>query len=332
MIRLTVDPRTPDPSTLELAAEALRLGGLVAFPTETVYGLGACALDVHAVRRIFEAKGRPQTNPLIVHVASVDDARRLAASWPAAAERLARALWPGPVTLVVPRGQAVPREVTAGLDAVGLRVPAHPVALALLRLAAVPVAAPSANRYTHLSPTTADHVALGLADRVDVLVDGGPCDVGLESTVVDLTGDVPRVLRPGGLPVATLRAVVGRVDVLDGAVGEGTLASPGLARRHYAPRARLVTLARGELAAAATVAGHAGQRVAVIVRSPLEGLPADAARVVLPDDAASFGTLLYATLHSLDATDATLVLIEAPPLQEAWLAVVDRLRRASTEA
>lgn len=325
MIRIEVDAHQPSDEALGPAAEALRSGGLVAFPTETVYGLGARATDVRAVRRIFEAKGRPQTNPLIVHVASIEAARALAAAWPEAAEQLARALWPGPVTLVVPRGEGVPAEVTAGLGAVGLRIPAHPVALALLRLADVPVAAPSANRYTGLSPTTAEHVAAGLGDRVDVLVDGGPCAVGLESTVVDLTGAVPRVLRPGGLPVAALRAIVGRVDVLEGAVAEGTLASPGLARRHYAPRARLVTLDRCALAAAATAPG---ERVAVVARAPL-ALPDGVECVVLPPEAPEFGARLYATLHALDARGATLVLVEAPPDHEEWLAVVDRLRRAA---
>lgn len=325
MIRIVVSPTDPDMLALAPAAEALCLGGLVAFPTETVYGLGASALDVRAVRRIFAAKGRPPTNPLIVHVADLDQARALAGSWSPVAERLARALWPGPLTLVVPRGAQVPREVTAGLDAVGLRVPAHPVALALLRLAGIPVAAPSANRYTHLSPTTADHVALGLADRLDVLVDAGPCAVGLESTVLDLTGPVPRVLRPGGLPVARIRAIVGDVEVLVGPSGEGSLPSPGLARRHYAPRARLVTLRADELVAAAAAPG---ERVAVISRRPLRGLPATVRSEVLPSGAADFGARLYETLHRLDATDVTLVLVEAPPEDEGWLAVVDRLQRA----
>lgn len=327
MIRIHVSPTDPDLLALEPAAEALRLGGLVGFPTETVYGLGASALDVGAVRRIFEAKGRPATNPLIVHVADVDQARSLAASWSPVAERLARALWPGPLTLVVPRGAVVPREVTAGLDAVGVRVPAHPVALALLRLAGVPVAAPSANRYTRLSPTTADHVALGLAGWLDVLVDAGPCAVGLESTVLDVTGAVPRVLRPGGLPIARIREVVGAVDVLSGDCVEGQLPSPGLARRHYAPRARLVTLRAEELEAAAVAA--CGERVAVVSRRSFSGLPAGVRCVQLPAGAADFGALLYETLHRLDATDVTLVLVEAPPEGEDWLAVVDRLSRAA---
>lgn len=323
MIRVTVSPTDPDDGALLPAAESLRQGGLVAFPTETVYGLGACALDVVAVRRIFEAKGRPATNPLIVHVAMLEQARALAATWPPLAERLARALWPGPLTLVVPRGESVPREVTAGLDAVGLRVPAHPVALALLRLAAVPVAAPSANRYTRLSPTTADHVALGLADHVDVLVDAGPCVVGIESTVLDLTGAVPRVLRPGGLSVARIREIVGDVEVLAGAGAEGELPSPGLARRHYAPRARVVVLEASALAGAAVTGA------AVISRSPIEGLPPGVHSVVLPPGAEGFGARLYATLHRLDAAGVPLVLVEAPPPGDDWLAVQDRLCRAA---
>ena len=250
MRRLSVDPRSPDPDAIAAAAAVLRAGGLVAFPTETVYGLGADALDPAAVRRIYEAKGRPAFNPIIVHVASIEHARRLARHWPAHATRLAERFWPGPLTLVVPKGTIVPDIVTAGLDAVGIRVPAHPVALALIRAADLPVAAPSANRFTQLSPTSADHVAQALGDRVDVLLDGGPASVGIESTVVDLTGPMPRLLRPGMISIASLEEVVGPVerDIAEPA-GEAPRLSPGQVERHYAPRATLQLLSSADLAA-----------------------------------------------------------------------------------
>ncbi|MFW6201455.1 MAG: L-threonylcarbamoyladenylate synthase, partial [Gemmatimonadota bacterium] len=194
---LTVDPESPDPAAIDRAARALREGRLIAFPTETVYGLGADALDADAVRRIFEAKERPPRNPLIVHVADAAAARGLVERWPPAAGRLADAFWPGPLTLVLPKRPEVPDEVTAGLPTVAVRVPSHPVARALLLAAGVPVAAPSANPFTGVSPTTARHVQSGLADRIDLVLDAGPTPVGIESTVVDLSGPKPRLLRPG---------------------------------------------------------------------------------------------------------------------------------------
>ncbi|MFP5503974.1 MAG: L-threonylcarbamoyladenylate synthase, partial [Candidatus Sericytochromatia bacterium] len=251
---LTLSPAHPDPAVLAEAAALLRAGALVAFPTETVYGLGANALDPAAVAKIFEAKGRPATNPLIAHVADAAMARQVVASWPESAQKLADAFWPGPLTLVLPKRPEVPDAVTAGLGSVGVRVPAHPVALALIREAGVPVAAPSANPYMAVSPTRAEHVARGLGDKVAMILDGGPAEVGLESTVLDLTRPVPTVLRPGGLPIARLREVLGEVDLLGHLAPEGDvpLPSPGLARRHYAPRAR-VRLAAGREAFEAEV-------------------------------------------------------------------------------
>jgi tRNA threonylcarbamoyl adenosine modification protein (Sua5/YciO/YrdC/YwlC family) len=182
---------------IERAAELLRAGRLVAFPTETVYGLGANALDPAAVQRIFEAKGRPLSSPLIVHVDSIGMARELALQWPDAAEKLARRFWPGPLTIVLPKQPVVPDIVTASLPSVGLRIPAHPVAIALLQAAKIPLAAPSANRFMELSPTTAEHVRIGLGDEVDMILDGGPCSIGIESTVISFAGPVPKILRPG---------------------------------------------------------------------------------------------------------------------------------------
>src|SRR5919199_1388466 len=199
MPTVRVDPHSPDVGVIRRAADLLRAGELVAFPTETVYGLGANALDEGAVRKIFEAKGRPSYNPLIVHVSSAADVSRVAAAWPESAQRLAERFWPGPLTLVLPKRSEVPDAVTAGLGSVAVRVPAHPVALALLRAAGVPVAAPSANRSTEVSPTMAPHVEKSLGKRVALIVDGGPTTVGIESTVVDLSGERPVLLRPGAI-------------------------------------------------------------------------------------------------------------------------------------
>ena len=224
---------------LRHAADVLRRGGLVAFPTETVYGLGANALNPAAVARIFAAKGRPANNPLIVHVARIEQARELAADWPDAAERLAARFWPGPLTLVVSRATIVPDIVTAGAATVALRLPAHPVARALLEAANLPIAAPSANRSNQISPTTADHVLHGLGSAVDVVLDGGPAAGGLESTVLDLSTDPPRLLRPGFVRPSQIEQVIGRIDCPEISIHDPTTAlpSPGTQPRHYAPRA-----------------------------------------------------------------------------------------------
>src|SRR6266849_8996313 len=222
---------------IKKAANILRAGGLVAFPTETVYGLGANALDAAAVRKIFALKGRPQTSPLIVHVASVEQARALTAEWPGDAERLARKFWPGPLTIVVAKNAAIPDEVTAGLSTVGLRMPQHPVALALLREAGFPIAAPSANRFTQLSPTTAQHVREAFGEETPFLLDGGPCEVGLESTVVAVTKDGLEVLRPG------MALIENAVTVAN--IKEAAHRAPGQHQKHYSPNTRLVLVSRG---------------------------------------------------------------------------------------
>src|SRR5580698_7603780 len=219
------------PSDIAKAAALLRAGGLVAFPTETVYGLGANALDEAAVGRIFEAKGRPSSSPLIVHVSSIEMARGLASEWSDNAERLAKRFWPGPLTIIVPKNSRVPDIVTAGLPSVGLRIPAHPMARALIEAAQTPIAAPSANRFTELSPTTAEHVPEGLADMI---LDGGPCTVGIESTVISLAGPTPRILRPGMITQTQIEQLIGPVDI------GGGLESPGQHPRHYSPRTPIV--------------------------------------------------------------------------------------------
>ncbi|MBW3571116.1 MAG: threonylcarbamoyl-AMP synthase [Gemmatimonadetes bacterium] len=333
MILLAVDPHRPDPAALEQAARVLRDGGLVAFPTETVYGLGAHALDPAAVQRIYQAKGRPAYNPLIVHVADAAAARALAASWPEQAERLAAAFWPGPLTLVLPKHDSIPHSVTAGLPSVALRVPAHPVAHALLRAAGIPVAAPSANRSTAVSPTTARHVARSLGERVDVIVDGGPCPVGIESTVLSLAGPVPTLLRPGTISVDDLRPVIGDVALPSGAThATAARPSPGMLDRHYAPRAtvRLVPGAeRARVLADAAESVDGGNRVGALLLE--DARDARIAPVVrMPDDPAGYAARLYAALHELDEAGCDLILIDPPPDAPAWSGVRDRLRRAAT--
>ncbi|MEB3197481.1 MAG: L-threonylcarbamoyladenylate synthase [Candidatus Sericytochromatia bacterium] len=321
----------PEARAFDEAVAHLRAGGLLAFPTETVYGLGAHALDEAAVAGIFRAKGRPASNPLIVHVASVEAAQALVTTWPAAAQRLADAFWPGPLTLVLPKASHVPDLVTAGLPAVGIRVPGHPLALALLRQAGVPVAAPSANRYMDVSPTEASHVQRALATSPEsiLLLDGGACEVGLESTVIDLTGELPRVLRPGGIGIVRLRDCLGEVAELDAQASPGPLPSPGLARRHYAPRAALRLLAQPEELVRVGAACEAQGEVVASIRCG-SGDSRPPLHHVLPGEPEGYARLLYATLHALNQTDATIILVQAPPQTAAWSAVQDRLRRAAT--
>lgn len=346
---VAVAPTAPDAAVLARAAARLRAGGLVAFPTETVYGLGAHALDADAVRRIYAAKGRPATNPVIVHVADADAARAVVAAWPPLAARLAAAFWPGPLTLVLPRAPHVPDVVTAGLDRVGVRVPAHPVALALLRAAALPVAAPSANASDRVSPTTAAHVEASLGPAADVLVlDGGESAVGIESTVVDASGDVPVLLRPGGIDRDAIAAACGVAPRLHPAV-HATLArgdappeddddaapraAPGMVRRHYAPRAKVLLVAAGDVGAmtAALADARAAEGDAVGVLA-IAAIPLDAGPVAveaMPDDPAAYARRLYAVLHAMDARGVRRLLVERVPAGAAWDGVRDRLARAS---
>jgi L-threonylcarbamoyladenylate synthase len=317
-----------DPGAVEMAATILRAGGLVAFPTETVYGLGAHALDPAAVARIFAAKGRPASNPLIVHVHDRESAQALARGWPDVAETLAARFWPGPLTLVLEKAHAVPDVVTAGGPTVGVRVPAHPAALGLLRAAGVPIAAPSANRSAEVSPTTATHVAASLGDRVDLILDGGPTTVGVESTVLDVTTRPPRILRPGMVTADELRGVIG--PVTEGGTGgeNGTLRSPGLMTRHYAPRARVAVVPPAELAAAL---GSGDGRAGLMTRGPAApgGYPGAARVIAMPRDAAGYAARLYAALRELDAARVDRIVVEEPPAAPEWAAVRDRLARAS---
>ena len=316
----------PEAPVIREAAAILAAGGLVAFPTETVYGLGADGLNPGAVALIYVAKGRPSTNPVILHVEGVDSARALVSHWPIEAQQLADRYWPGPLTLVLPSSERVPTIVRAGGPTVALRCPAHPVALALIRAAGRPLAAPSANRSQHLSPTLAEHVASSLGESVDLILDGGPTEAGLESTILDLSGPRPCILRPGPVLPAELAAIVGPLALWEGAVRSGTTqAAPGMAERHYAPRARLelVTPGRG------VTAGPG--RVAYVGLGALPSLPNSIRGILLPKDAEAVGSRLFALLHELDDDGFDRVVMEWPPEDEAWMAIRDRLRRASAK-
>ncbi len=314
----------PQDPALGEAAAILRAGGLVAFPTETVYGLGADGLNPEAVARIYAAKGRPSTNPLILHVAGEAEARALVRAWPSVAARLAARYWPGPLTLVLDADPRVPAIVRGGGPSVALRCPAHPVALALVRLAGRPLAAPSANRSTHLSPTLAEHVAASLGPAVDLVLDGGPTAAGLESTILDLRTEPFRILRPGPLAPSELEEIAGPLRVWEGAVAPGAVQdAPGMASRHYAPKARL------ELVPPGAGLAPGGARTAYVSLGPLPDLPEGVEGFALPAEPAAAGARLYALLHELDGAGFRRICFERPPAGEAWLAILDRLQRAS---
>ncbi len=311
---------------IDRAAALLQVGGLVAFPTETVYGLGASARDPAAVARVFAAKGRPADHPLIVHLGAAGLLEQWARTVPEAARRLAQAFWPGPLTLVLPRRPEVPDAITGGQDSVALRVPAHPVALALLH-AAGPLVAPSANRFGHVSPTTAAHVLDELGGAVDLILDGGPCAVGVESSIVGLLGDAPVLLRPGGVSPARLEAVLGRPLALPESAGGPRV--PGALASHYAPATPLEVLPAGMLAARAGEMFRSGLQVAVLTLGESAGFPAGSRLEPMPADAPGYARALYATLRRLDAAGYHVLLAEAPPDTADWLAVRDRLARAA---
>ncbi len=307
-----------DERAIARAAEALRRGGLVAFPTETVYGLGASALDAAAVARIYEVKGRPLESPVIVHVDSVAMARTLAAEWPSAADALAARWWPGPLTLVVPKRAEVPDIVTAGLPSVGLRAPAHPMALALIHTAGVPVAAPSANRFGGLSPVTAEHVRAALGDRIECVLDGGPSAVGIESTVLSLAGPEPVLLRPGMVSREEIESLIGPVREGARPQGprlEGAHPAPGMHARHYSPRTPMVL---GPPPSAGRVAYVWWRRAIPAART-----------IRMPADPAAYAARLYAALHEADVEGYDWIAVEPPPESPAWEAIRDRLQRAA---
>jgi L-threonylcarbamoyladenylate synthase len=295
--------------SIKEAAQILRDGGLVAFPTETVYGLGANALDAAAVSKIYQAKGRPATSPLIVHASSVAMARTLVSEWPREAEELAQRWWPGPLTLVLPKAAHIPGVVTAGLRTVGVRVPAHPLALELIEAAALPLAAPSANRFKELSPTTAAHVRAAFGDAIPV-VDGGPTRVGIESTVVSIADGKITLLRPGMIALGELEQAV---------TPQGAHPSPGMAARHYSPRTPLMIV---------NTPSEMPDRLGAYVWWNTSGLTARSVR--MPDDPVAYARRIYSVLHDLDQENWPWIAVEAPPETSGWAAIADRLKRASS--
>ncbi len=313
------------------AADLLRAGEVVALPTETVYGLAASALDARAVARIFEIKGRPAHNPIIVHVASLEMARRCVADWPALADRLAQAFWPGPLTLVLPRAQAIPSVVTAGGPTVGVRWPSHPFIQAVIRECGFPLAAPSANPANRVSPTTAEHVRKHLGDRIRLIVDGGPAPIGIESTVLDISSSPPRLLRPGMVHEQALLAVTGKLAV-GARESSAVLRSPGLLRKHYSPRAKLVLWAwrdEADLRARSAKCGVRSPKVHVVAHTRIPAGAGFGRVSVIPHDAAAFARAIYAELHACDEAGAELIVVEALPDAPEWRAIADRLGRAA---
>ena len=316
-------------SDISRAAALIRAGELVAFPTETVYGLGANALDAEAVAKIYIAKGRPAESPLIVHVDSIEMARSLVREWPIKADLLARRFWPGPLTLVLPKQPHIPDLVTAGLDTVGIRMPANNIALALIREAGVPIAAPSANRFTELSPTTAEHVRMGLGEEVDLIIDGGACEVGIESTVLSLAEGCPMLLRPGGISRGQLEAVVGPIAEAQ-EVRAGAHPSPGMHPRHYSPRTNLYLVTKGDLRDG-LLSGGRGEGIYLQHRHPLKHRQVGITIHQMPQRAGDYAAVLYDALHQADQGNYSWIAIDLPPNEPEWEAVHDRLKRAATK-
>ena len=301
---------SPTPENIAAAGARLRNGELVGMPTETVYGLAASLWRPDAIQRTFDLKGRPADNPLIVHIAHLEQLDAIVADWPGDARRLAERFWPGALTMVLPKRPQVPSVATGGIDTVAVRVPAHPVALRLIDAAGTPLTAPSANPFMGLSPTRAEHVRL---PGLEIVVDGGPCAVGIESTVVDLSGKRPRLLRPGGVPRAQIEAVLGRS--LEGAE-EGVRKAPGSYERHYAPSTPL------------RLASSLGAKEAGLSFDP----PGSKLQVQMPTDPAAYGISMYAALHGIDAMGVSEIVVQEPPHSPEWEAVWDRLERAATRS
>ncbi|MEU6273800.1 L-threonylcarbamoyladenylate synthase [Streptomyces populi] len=312
---------------IEKAAGVLRAGGLVGLPTETVYGLGANAEDPVAVSRIFQAKGRPPSHPLIVHIGGAEHLDDWVGDVPATARLLAEHFWPGPLTLVLRRGPRVPLEATGGLETVAVRVPAHPVALALLAAFDGGITAPSANRFGQVSPTTANDVRAELGDTVDFVLDGGPCEVGVESTIVDVTGHTPTILRPGGVTREDLEAVLGRPLAVPTA---SPVRVPGQHPSHYAPRARVVLVEPEKVVAEAETAQELGHRAGVFLPAVLADAPVKAHAVVaVPTSLAAYAQGLYGFLRELDQQGCDLIVASLPTEEGLGLAIANRLRRAA---
>ncbi len=322
-------------TALQRATELLRAGEVAALPTETVYGLAANALDGNAVKRIYQIKSRPTMNPIIVHVAGLEMAKSCTSNWPVLADKLARAFWPGPLTLVLPRSKAIPDIVTAGGSTVGLRWPSHPFIQAVIRECGFPLAAPSANPSSRVSPTNAGHVWKNLAGKIRLIVDGGQSQIGIESTVLDLMVSPPKILRPGMIHQESLAAVIGEAEVTDFDFGSGNgqaLRSPGLLQKHYSPKAKLVVLRwqddddlRKQIGRWSLNLRHCH----VIAHSRIPAEAGLGCVSVIPHDAEAFARAIYAELHRCDEAGAELIVVETLPETNEWRALADRLSRAA---
>jgi L-threonylcarbamoyladenylate synthase len=313
------------------AVELLQAGEVVALPTETVYGLAANAVDVKAVEKIFKIKGRPAHNPIIAHVANIAMAKECAAAWPALADRLANSFWPGPLTLVVPRARHIPDILTAGGPTIGVRWPSHPFIQAVIRQCGFPIAAPSANLSNQISPTNAAHVQSQLGDRISLIVDGGQSQVGIESTVLDLSESPPRLLRPGMIHRHALVAVIGELRAAH-ADRSSPLRSPGLLQKHYAPRAKLIVCSwsdEAQLHACIERSGFPPSKTQVIAHTHIPSTQGLSGVSVIPHDCEAFARAIYAQLHECDKTGAELIVVEALPETDEWRAISDRLNRAA---
>jgi L-threonylcarbamoyladenylate synthase len=321
-------------AAVKRAAALLRASEVVALPTETVYGLAASALDEKAVAKIFHAKGRPANNPIIVHVASLGMAKRCAADWPAVADKLAKSFWPGPLTLIVPRAKEIPDNVTAGGETVGIRWPAHPFIQVVIRECDFPLAAPSANLSGRVSPTNAEHVRRQLGGKISLIVDGGQSQVGIESTVLDLTVRPPQILRPGMIHIESLAAVCGEVQNPKFKVQSPgpPLRSPGLLAKHYSPKAKLAVLNwrdDADLRSQLSTFNFQPSTGCIIAHTQIPSAERFAGVSVIPHDAEAFARAIYAELYRCDEAGAKWIVVEAPPESPEWHGIADRLRRAA---
>ncbi len=334
MVTEIISTHTPElfQKAVRLAAERLRTGEVVALPTETVYGLAANALDEKAVARIFQIKGRPAHNPIIVHIADKEMARDCVARWPELAEKCSKSFWPGPLTMVLPRSEIIPDNVTGGGETVGVRWPSHPFMQAVIRECGFPLAAPSANLSNQISPTNAEHVCSQLDGKIPLIVDGGQSQVGIESTVLDLSVSPPRILRPGMIHGESLAAV--GLPMADGwlPIESGSLKSPGLLKKHYSPKAKLVVLDwpdEAELVAKIINLKLKTQNCFVIAHTNIPAGFGAGNVSVIPHDAEAFARALYSELHRCDAAGAELIVVESPPDLPEWSGIADRLQRAA---
>ncbi len=324
-----------DPSAIDRAAGLLRAGEVVGMPTETVYGLGANALDPAAVAKIFDAKGRPQDNPLIVHIADAEALERICDDVPEPAKRLAAAFWPGPLTMVLPRAREIPASVTAGLPTVGVRLPAHPVARELIRRAGVPIAAPSANLSGRPSTTTAAHVLADMDGRIAAVLEGGPCEVGVESTIVSFAGETPRLLRPGGVSLEQLREILGKVDIdraLREQIGDDArVSAPGMKYRHYAPKANVTVVCGTPEDTAAYISKHLTNETGVLCFTEFAYLfeMHEMRTMGAADDPLTQARRIFDALRAFDETDVQEIYTQCPSDEGIGLAVANRLKKAA---